>query len=128
MAVEVLDGRFVSPGDFVDGDAEDGGDFLALGGAGRPAAEGDGGDAAVVEAAALGELGDADVAVRWQRSATVWVMASARSRSSTPAKCRIRRLGNGVARFGEARSNSLLAGVLKLYRILAVSIIPIDGI
>ena len=51
----------MAPGDFVDGDAEDGGDFLALGWTGGPAAKGDGGDAAFVEADSLGELGDGDL-------------------------------------------------------------------
>jgi hypothetical protein len=60
VAVQVLDGRFVTPGDLVDGDAEDGGDFLALGGAGCPAAERDGGDAAIVESGPPGQLSDAD--------------------------------------------------------------------
>ena len=64
----------MAPGDFVDGDAEHGGDFLALGGAGRPAAQGDGGDAAFVEAAALGSSATVICCSR-QRSATVWIMA-----------------------------------------------------
>ena len=59
VAVEMLDRCLVSPGDLFNGDAEDGGDFLSFGRAGCPAAQRDGRDAAVVEAAAPGELGDA---------------------------------------------------------------------
>jgi hypothetical protein len=59
----MLNGRFVAPGNLVDGDAENGGDFLALGGAGCPASQRDGGDAAFVEAALRGEFGDAEVSV-----------------------------------------------------------------
>jgi hypothetical protein len=40
----------------------------------------------------------------------------------------IRQSGNGLRRFVRPQTRKLLAGVLKLYRILAVSIIPIDEI
>ena len=60
MAVEVLDRCYVSPGNLVDGDFKHGGNFLALEGAWRPAAQGDRSDAVHVEAAAVGEFGDID--------------------------------------------------------------------
>ena len=57
MAVEVLDRGHVPPGDLIDGDSEHGRNLPALGGAWRPASECDRCDAAVLEAAAFGELG-----------------------------------------------------------------------
>ena len=73
VAVEVLDRRCVPPGDFVDGDAEDGGDLLALGRAGRPAAERDGRDAA--PSRPLRSANSATVMpCSRQRSATVRIM------------------------------------------------------
>src|SRR4051794_26403187 len=52
MAVEVLDRRHMTPGYLVDGNTEHVGDLLALGGAWRPAAQGDRGDAALIQTAA----------------------------------------------------------------------------
>src|SRR5204863_7618111 len=60
VAVEVLDRCYVSPGNLVDGDFKHSGNFLALEGTWRPAAQGDRRDAALVEAASAGEFGDID--------------------------------------------------------------------
>ena len=55
VAVEMLDRRGMSPGDFVGANGENSGDLLPLGGTGRPAAERDCSNAADVEATAFGE-------------------------------------------------------------------------
>jgi hypothetical protein len=61
MSIQVLDGRFMPPGDFVDCHAENGSDFLPFRRARRPAAKRDRRDTTFVEAAALGEFGDGDL-------------------------------------------------------------------
>lgn len=139
VSVQVLDGRFVSPSDFVDFDAKDGGDFLPLGRAGCPAAERNGRDAAVVEAAALSQLGDGDLLFLAEVGDGFDHGRERGARSGEQnaflillrAPCSsllIRWLGNGLGFWHQFDADSLLAVVLKLYRILAVSIIPIDGI
>lgn len=56
----MLDWRCVPPGNLVDSDSEHGGNLLAFSGTRRPAAQGDRGDAALVEAATIGQLGDVE--------------------------------------------------------------------
>jgi hypothetical protein len=56
MAVDVLDGRGVSPGDFRDLDAEDGGDSAAFARAGGPAAQDDCGHPRFLKARLLDKL------------------------------------------------------------------------
>src|SRR5688500_8367718 len=63
LAVEVLDGRLVAPGDLVARQAEDGGDAVAVLGAGRPAAQDDGDDALLVHAGQLGQLPGVEAAL-----------------------------------------------------------------
>ena len=58
VAVDVLDGGFVAPGDVGDFHIEDIGDVLAFLGTGGPAAQQDGGRAALVETGLLGQFHD----------------------------------------------------------------------
>src|SRR5262249_50099407 len=56
VAVDVLDGRGVAPGDAVARQAEDGGDLIALGRGGRPTAEHDCKHPPLIEPCLLGPL------------------------------------------------------------------------
>ena len=117
------------PGDLVDGDAEYGGDFLALGGARRPAAQGDRGDAAVVEAGALGELGHVDVLFATEiGDGAGHENGDAGYGMRDTGEEPIRATDKGLRRFLGACLHRLLASALKLYRILTASIISIDEI
>ena len=60
VAVEMLNGSGMAPRDFAGWYVKDGSDFLAFGGARRPAAEGDRRHAADIEAGAIGERLDGD--------------------------------------------------------------------
>lgn len=113
----MLDRGFVAPGDFVDGDAEHSGDLLAFGRTGSPTAQGDGRDPAIIKAAAFGEFGDRELLLLAEVGDGLGHLIAPQ-----------RTLFNEVR---EARATfwpRLLASTSKLYTILAVSIIPIDGI
>src|SRR5262245_963335 len=61
MPIDMLDRRLVSPGDLFARQAEDGGDAVALGGAGRPAAQDDRRDAAFLQPRLLRQSFDVDL-------------------------------------------------------------------
>ena len=72
VAVEVLNGRFVAPGDFADVDPKDGGNLLPFRGTRGPTAKGYGSDAPVVEAGALGKLGNGELVLLAEVGNGVW--------------------------------------------------------
>jgi hypothetical protein len=125
VAVKVLDWCYVSPGNLVDRDFKHGGNFLALEGAWRPAAQGDRGDAGLVDTAAVGEFGDIDRLLSTEfgdgTRHSKQEVGRLRLIPSQPATKELRFL----AIAGQLASWLRLP---ELYRILGASIIFIDGI
>jgi hypothetical protein len=125
MAVEVLDRCYVSPGNLVDGDLKHGCNFLPFERAWRPAAQGDRGDAALVEAATVGEFGDID------RLLSTEFGDGTRHDKQEVGRLRLIPSQPAIKKLRFLAIAGQLASWLRLpelYRILGASIIFIDGI